>query len=218
MAVAVAPPLPQPLFFENTPLLNPTLPRKPNYHGTMKKLTVQIPIRPASRVSQVQPPLPPAPQQEQRAVNNTSNMATAPVNGDIDIVNNEDESTRRASNSYSGSFCTCDTLSPLSTHCEYCVRNGVDHNPHHRVRDWMATMEEGRLYDASFSYFPPYTEEQQRRSAWTRCTENEGMLGFLEFMIALQMRLLAIVVPTSLLFVFLFVWYQNNVDTRGLFR
>ncbi|KAK6853046.1 hypothetical protein PG995_011597 [Apiospora arundinis] len=156
MAVAVAPPLPQPLFFENTPLLNPTLPRKPNYHGTMKKLTVQIPIRPASRVSQVQPPLPPAPQQEQRAVNNTSNMATAPVNGDIDIVNNEDESTRRASNSDSGSFCTCDTLSPLSTHCEYCVRNGVDHNPQHRVvRDWMATMEEGRLYDASFSYFPP---------------------------------------------------------------
>ncbi|KAK8105538.1 hypothetical protein PG999_008897 [Apiospora kogelbergensis] len=184
----------------------------------MKKLTVVIPIRPASRVSQIHPP-PPLPQQTEqqqsqpRAVDADRAMVVA-ANGE---VMNDFDSTRCASVS-SSSSCTCDVLSPLSTHCEYCIRNGLDHHypPSHRMRDWMATMEEGRLYDASITFMPPHPEDQ-RRSVWMRYTENEGMLGCLEFMIALQMRLLAIVVPTALLFVFLFVWYESHVDSRGLF-
>ncbi|KAK8042451.1 hypothetical protein PG994_012934 [Apiospora phragmitis] len=53
---------------------------------------------------------------------------------------------------------------------------------------------------------------EERRSAWTRCLENEEMLAFFEFMIVLQMRLLAIAVPTALLFMLVFMWYGNNVD------
>ncbi|KAK8119360.1 uncharacterized protein PG998_003986 [Apiospora kogelbergensis] len=107
----------------------------------MKKLTVVIPIRPASRVSQIHPP-PPLPQQTEqqqsqpRAVDADRAMVVA-ANGE---VMNDFDSTR-----------------PLSTHCEYCIRNGLDHHypPSHRMRDWMATMEEGRLYDASITFMPP---------------------------------------------------------------
>lgn len=194
MAVAVAPSLP----LECTPLLNSTLLPKPHYHATMSKLTIVIPPRPASRVSQVLPQSEPEEPQPLAGILAAAAMA--------DDGANEDSSTRRASDS-SSSSCTCDILSPLSMHCEYCLRNGLDHPDQRRARDWMATMEEGRLYTS----FSPYPEEQQRRSAWTRCTENKGMLAFLEFMIELQMRLLAIAVPTSLLFILLFVWYENNV-------
>ncbi|KAK7927355.1 hypothetical protein PG985_004353 [Apiospora marii] len=198
MAVAVAPPLP----LEHTPLLNPTLLPKPHYHATMSKLTIVIPPRPASRVSQVLPrPQPEEPQ-------SPAGIVAAPAVAD-GANEDEDSCTGRASD-FSCSTCTCDILSPLSTHCEYCVRNGLDHpgrRDSRRERDWMATMEEGRLYTS----FSPYPEEQQRRSAWTRCTENEGMLAFLEFMIELQMKLLAIAVPTSLWFILVFVWYENNL-------
>ncbi|KAK8080347.1 hypothetical protein PG997_008165 [Apiospora hydei] len=210
MAVAVAPP---PLPFEYTPLLNPTLP-KPHYHATMsKQLTIVIPERPRSRVLQVQPP----PQQrgDETSSSLTDNVSNTTVSIDScpDNGNEDNDSTRCASSA--SSYCTCDYLSPLSLHCEHCIRDGPDHAPRHprqprrsRERDWMATMEEGQLYTS----FSPYIDERQRRSVWARCTENEGMLAFLEFMIVLQMRLLAMAVPTSLLFILLFVWYENSVD------
>lgn len=197
MAVDVAPPLP----LEHTPLLHSTLLPKPHYHATMSKLTIVIPERPASRVSQVLP----KPQLGEPTQSPGGRLATAAVADDVD----EDSNPPRSSDS-SRSSCTCDILSPLSTHCEYCVRNGLDHQARRdsrRERDWMATMEEGRLYTS----FSPYPEEQQRRGAWIRCTENEEMLAFLEFMIELQMRLLAVAVPTSLWFILVFVWYENNL-------
>ncbi|KAK7956396.1 uncharacterized protein PG986_005618 [Apiospora aurea] len=210
MAVAVTPP---PLPFECTPLLNPTLP-KPHYHATMsKQLTIVIPERPRSRVLQVQPP-PPQQRGDEPSSSLADNVSSTAVAIDScpDNGNEDNDSTRCASVS---SYCTCDHLSPLSLHCEDCLRNGRDHAPRHprqprrrRERDWMATMEEGQLYTS----FSPYLDERQRRSAWARCTENEGMLAFLEFMIVLQMRLLAMAVPTSLLFILLLVWYENNAE------
>ncbi|KAK7958513.1 hypothetical protein PG996_010054 [Apiospora saccharicola] len=195
MAVAVAPSLP----LEYTPLLSSNLLPKPHYRATMNNLTIVIPPRPASRVSQVLP---------QPEPEDSSSLAGVSATGSMANNVDEDGSTRRASGS-SGSSCTCESPSPLSTHCEYCVRNGLDHPDSHdsrrREHDWMATMEEGRLYTS----FSPYPEEHRWRSAWTRCTENEGMLASLECCIELQMRLLAIVVPTALLFILLFVWYEN---------
>ncbi|KAK8127798.1 hypothetical protein PG984_008906 [Apiospora sp. TS-2023a] len=161
----------------------------------MSNLTIIIPPRPKSRVAQILPQPEP---EEPRSLADV--LATGSMANNVD----EDGSTRRASDS-SGSSCTCGSLSPLSTHCEYCVRNGLDHHDSRREHDWMATMEEGQLYTS----FSPYPEQHRWRSAWTRCTENEGVLAYLEFCIVLQMRLLAIVVPTAFLSILLFVWYEN---------
>jgi hypothetical protein len=75
---------------------------------------------------------------------------------------------------------SCRTSATFSTHCDYCRRNNLLHD----------------LVDDD-------------RGLWARCVNDERSLAVIEFMITLQIRLLAIMIPSLMLFV-LYAWLTSN--------
>ncbi|KAI0836517.1 hypothetical protein F5Y06DRAFT_298574 [Hypoxylon sp. FL0890] len=91
--------------------------------------------------------------------------------------------TGTSATALTSSSCDCDDGHDILW-CDYCIRNNLSHLP-----------EEGHI------------------DLWRRCMESEGSLAVLESMIALQMRLLSVLVPLVLLFI-LRVYMMGYIDDR----
>lgn len=91
--------------------------------------------------------------------------------------------------------CTCDYISPRTVCCDYCLQNDLYHHPPPPL--------------AASRETPNNTPGRARRR-WTESTENEGLLAVLEFLIDLQMQLLAVLVPGLLIFVLLVVVMERD--------
>lgn len=94
--------------------------------------------------------------------------------------------------------CTCDCISPRTVCCDYCQQHNLYHPPPRREH-------------------PPEDDTPPVRAAAAAATaprrsgaENEGPLAVLEFLIDLQMQLLAVLVPGLLVLILVVVVLERD--------